>query len=470
MNAINRKRLYLAIAGVSALGIGGGAQAVEVSGTGLAQVLVFSYYTVKGTPSAPFNTLLSIVNTTGSTKAVKVRFREGKASKEVLDFNVFLSPYDVWVADVEPSITGGAIIDTPDTTCTKGKVKGGVEFRNDLYISDKVADKTLARLREGYIEVFEMATYEAGSQVAIGAKHVQPAGIPFNCSLITDDTDGATPGTAVSEAKPASGGITGTVSLVQPGAGINVGTDPLPLVNFKTNTAFYASTGSEDPSFDNAQLFSTTATDQGNARVSQWTNGADAVSAAIMRAAVINEFVLDNNTGSTTNWVVTFPSKHHYVTGTGSSAPFTGGALSPTGSCDDFAIADFNVWNREERKFDFGGGDQFSPPRANDLPTLCWEANVILWNSQNIFNSTNTLSVPPTFENGWAKLFFHPLPGLATTTSQLVQISGPVPSLGAVTSFTFAGLPAIGFAVQTFPVTLTTGYAGTFPHRWNMPY
>jgi hypothetical protein len=45
-----------------------------------------------------FNTLMSVVNTTASTKAIKVRFREGRNSLEVLDFNVFLSPFDVWTA------------------------------------------------------------------------------------------------------------------------------------------------------------------------------------------------------------------------------------------------------------------------------------------------------------------------------------------------------------------------------------
>src|SRR5512137_2954866 len=131
MKTISKKKLFLAIAGVTAIGTAGVASAVEQSQTGLGQVLVFPMYTVK-TPASggAFNTYLSIVNSTGSTKAVKVRFREGKASKEVLDFNVFLSPYDVWVAGVSPTPSGGAIIGTPDHTCTKGTLFGNPqEFR-----------------------------------------------------------------------------------------------------------------------------------------------------------------------------------------------------------------------------------------------------------------------------------------------------------------------------------------------------
>ena len=118
MNTFSKKSLHVALAGLSTLGLAGAAEAVMVNPNGLGQVLIYPYYTVRngynvaGVSAAPFNTLLSIVNTTTSTKAVKVRFREGKASKEVLDFNVFLSPYDMWTAAVEPRtvITGGTAV------------------------------------------------------------------------------------------------------------------------------------------------------------------------------------------------------------------------------------------------------------------------------------------------------------------------------------------------------------------------
>ena len=143
MNTFSKKSLHVALAGLSTLGLAGAADAVMINPNGLGQVLVYPYYTVRngynvgGVSAAPFNTLLSIVNTTNSTKAVKVRFREGKASVEVLDFNVFLSPYDMWTAAVEPGVgvTGtdidGAMIETNDNTCTiPNFIKGvGVPFR-----------------------------------------------------------------------------------------------------------------------------------------------------------------------------------------------------------------------------------------------------------------------------------------------------------------------------------------------------
>ena len=77
------------IAGVA--GFAGLANAVDLNPDGLGQVLIYPYYTVnKGQ-----DTLFTVVNTTAIGKAVKVRFLEGYNSREVLDFNLFLSPHDL---------------------------------------------------------------------------------------------------------------------------------------------------------------------------------------------------------------------------------------------------------------------------------------------------------------------------------------------------------------------------------------
>ena len=95
---MNRKNLTAAVlAGLAgAAGIAGTAQAVNLNPDGLGQLLIYPYYTVKDNN----NTLLSVVNTTDSAKAVKVRFKEGYNSREVLDFNLYMSPFDVWTAAV----------------------------------------------------------------------------------------------------------------------------------------------------------------------------------------------------------------------------------------------------------------------------------------------------------------------------------------------------------------------------------
>ena len=106
MDTFNKKSLCVALAATGVLGAAGVAQAVNVSADGLGNVLIYPYYTVnKDVNGNSFNTLMSVVNTTASTKAVKVRFREGRNSVEVLDFNVFLSPFDVWTAAITPGPT-----------------------------------------------------------------------------------------------------------------------------------------------------------------------------------------------------------------------------------------------------------------------------------------------------------------------------------------------------------------------------
>ena len=81
MNTFNKKSLCVALAATGMLGAAGVAQAVNVSENGLGNVLIYPYYTVKKDINGnSYNTLMSVVNTTASTKAVKVRFREGKNS------------------------------------------------------------------------------------------------------------------------------------------------------------------------------------------------------------------------------------------------------------------------------------------------------------------------------------------------------------------------------------------------------
>lgn len=154
MNTFKQKALFSALAGAGALAMAGAANAVYINGDGMGQALIYPYYTVR----AGTNTLLSVVDATDKARAVKVRFLEGKNSQEVLDFNLFLSPKDVWTAavvNVEPETVGtdytvmpAVALVTSDPDCSNAKV---------LAIAAAPATK-LDRIREGYVELIEMAT------------------------------------------------------------------------------------------------------------------------------------------------------------------------------------------------------------------------------------------------------------------------------------------------------------------------
>ena len=101
MNTFKRKALFTAV--VAGLGVAGTAEAVYMSPNRTGQVLVYPYYTVQSAGGDNWNTYISVVNTTSVAKAVKVRILEGKTSAEVLDFNLFLSPNDVWTAAIIPN-------------------------------------------------------------------------------------------------------------------------------------------------------------------------------------------------------------------------------------------------------------------------------------------------------------------------------------------------------------------------------
>ncbi len=102
MNTFKRKSLYAALAGVGALGVTGAAQAVNVNPDGLGQVLIYPYYTTQGDERR--RTTRCCRSSTRRIPARSSRSVSWKArtAKEVLDFNLFLSPHDVWTAAIIP--------------------------------------------------------------------------------------------------------------------------------------------------------------------------------------------------------------------------------------------------------------------------------------------------------------------------------------------------------------------------------
>src|SRR4051812_25392357 len=119
MMTYETRPLHAAILAATALAAAG-VDAVQVSSDGRGQVLLYPYYTTRSDSFGnAYATLLSVVNTTLSAKAVRVRFLEGKNSRPVLDFNLFLLPFDAWTAAVLPDPdTGGARLGTYDVACT----------------------------------------------------------------------------------------------------------------------------------------------------------------------------------------------------------------------------------------------------------------------------------------------------------------------------------------------------------------
>ncbi len=165
---MRRHSLSAAVAAgfVVAAGLSERATAVELSPEGTGQVLIYPYYTVNRNQQ----TVISVVNAANVAKAVRVRFLEGYNAREVLDFNLFLSEFDVWTASVfaltDAGLSGdGAAILTADRSCTapgKDQWTGSLgtgrpyqEFANSAFTDahEDSGPTDVTRTREGHIEL-----------------------------------------------------------------------------------------------------------------------------------------------------------------------------------------------------------------------------------------------------------------------------------------------------------------------------
>lgn len=494
------KYKLLTAAVASTIGFVGTAGAVNLSETGTGQVLIYPYYTVQDGNA----TLMSVQNTTNRAKAVKVRFRESLNSREVLDFNLYLSPQDIWTGAITSDVGGGAMLSTTDTSCTVPAIPAaGVPFRSLGYagggtLPADTGSSSIARTREGYFEVIEMgdvasvdidptaATVNFVTAVTHTGSGATRA--PANCAAVVNawasvvadgsdssfivNNDGVT--LPIELAVP-TGGIAGTASIINVNAGTDYSYDPVVLDNWADATAIgdalHQYPGNEAPTVGNALPVSNVLTNGNTVLTNAWLTGRDAVSSVLMRDRVMNEFTVEAALAAGTDFIVTFPTKNLYVpVGTPNNgidnvtAPFQADReFNATGACQTVGL---RPYDREElTPGGATGGVDFSP-RPIGTPTensLCWEVNVMTFNNTNVMSSANALNVPVTYENGWLDMTF-------TASRLLTSAASSTNGVADVAGDSFAGLPVVGFAVQEYVNGNVGGvlsnYGGTFSHKY----
>lgn len=151
-----------------------------------AQVLIFPYYNVNNN----FQTSFHIRNSKNEYKAVKLRFRESKYSNDILDYGIYMSPYDEYTLSVVKDGQGKARVISTDNTCSHPAIpKEGVELRGSFY-----SHSNDATAFEGYLEVFEMGVVEDGTPIGAnntmynGLKHIAGNNntyFPKDCSVVS---------------------------------------------------------------------------------------------------------------------------------------------------------------------------------------------------------------------------------------------------------------------------------------------
>ena len=129
------------------------ATALNPTVTGVGHILTVPYFTTQGTNT----TLLNLINTdTVNGKAVKLRFRGAANSDDVFDITIFLSPGDMWTANV--SAKGDlSSLTTNDTSCTLPSI-ADIKAQDGLFKTGRVnPTNSNAETREGYVEILNTA-------------------------------------------------------------------------------------------------------------------------------------------------------------------------------------------------------------------------------------------------------------------------------------------------------------------------
>lgn len=136
-------------------GVAGAAAALatvlEVNSNNVGHMLVVPYYTAQ-------NGNMSVIHLSNTDrangKAVKIRFRGAANSDDVKDFQLFLSPGDVWTGAVLQGADGAAVLYSADKSCTVPAIPAtGTAFATARLNSVANVNGT----REGYVEIFNMA-------------------------------------------------------------------------------------------------------------------------------------------------------------------------------------------------------------------------------------------------------------------------------------------------------------------------
>jgi len=494
MNSFKRKALTCAVlAGLGAVATT--AEAVYLNPDGTGQVLIYPYYTVNSSGGNAFNTYISVTNTTSQAKVAKVRFREGRTSAEVLDFNLYLSPNDVWVGALGPDTSdpssAARLFGNFETSCTYPAIPaGGQPFTNIAYTppsQDALPGTGLDRTREGYVEIFDMATLTGALATAI--THTVIGGPPPNCALVRADLTG-NPALA-----PPTGGLYGEATIINVTNGAAVGYKADALAAYRS-TQYYADVAQSFPLLGASAAPVSLVLANNRATSDSWAVGRNAVAAVFMHTSIMNDYVLDVGTRSNTDWVVTFPGKNEFYPSPTPVAPFTG-VLTSNGACEP---ATFTFFDRDE----FSANPPttgFSPQQPGALPntgSLCWESTVVSVRNSSAFTSASDISstnprsgvlgsrnvlavsqTNPSFNAGWINLVFtgtNATLGILSATgghflavdnnANAVTTGGGAAGLAVISTHTFFGLPVTGFMVDSranaaISCTLASGSAGS---------
>jgi hypothetical protein len=460
------------------------ASAVSLSDNGLGQVAIVPFYTTRGN-----DTYISIVNTDPvNVIYVKLRFREADNSRDARDFNIALSPNDVWTGAVTQNADGIPLVQTSDTSCTgpqlldgvgtyagaKGVLFTDVDYNGGTVLGrDAAADADVGidRTEDGHFEVIMMGVSEPVMGAATPAADRNVAGYAthdsgyFNCAVVAAAMDPANRPVAdmatswADQTLPPLDVMKVAANFIDVDAGVAAMIPTYTLQAF-SDVANPQSPASQSPNLNDATPAETTQIINGQVVQDEFPFGSDAVSSLIMATAVLNEYAVGGAGAALNDWVVTFPTKNFYVDASlmatvgipvdpaAARPPFSeyfqtvtpAGEIEPGNglSCE---LVTFGYYDREEGfPTDPSSPPEFSPlpDRQPDRDSLCFEVQTLSFGETSALNGRNNYGVQleDGFTSGWMRLSF---------------LGGPTENPGlAGDTATFFGLPVLSFGLKTY--------------------
>lgn len=459
-----------------------GALAAE---TKLGDLAIVPYYTVQ----EGYATGVNVINSSDRTQALKIRFRRAADSMDALDFNVVLSPNDMYTGFIQASGDDIKFISN-DNSCTAPAYPAGGFVMPDIYREGA---------ETGYIEILSMGspTTET-SAVALAAKH-DATGVPADCAGVRDNFFRNRD--ALGNANLATRGVISSGVTHQFVRAVSA-TTPVPntweeAVNSLKVSYFIKSdeTGVEfgdnavhvenyfdGPAMTNQQLgvfdgdlcgFDHPDLNGGAPEPACAADGAtiglyDSLRTVLGAETLINDWSA-NSAGDfsvDTDWVVTIPGQYLMVdlpffqvgldTGldicTRTGTIIDGNAVPACDFRDIPMTAQFTVYDREEQGIVVEEGDLVvSPQPPTDIPTdvLDKEVNVIQWGSAPVLNAPEFIEVPKPdgARFGWTSLAATSSPD----TRVCSYIPGTVNPVGQVLGY---DIPAMACASVTTPAPM----------------
>lgn len=400
--------------------------AIFVNPGGLGDALIYGYYNARGSLN-----FIRVVNTATQTGVgVKVRFREGEDSIEVLDFYICLSSGDqwtAWVTDLVGTAAVGNIVWYDNDTPTFPDPQGDNDVTNNLLASVPFSTAggtavTPDDTKEGY---FEMIGVSAWADPLPGVNKVvktpQACGEQLGLPNANDTT--FTPVARIDVPNVLAG--TSTIFNLNDDAFGAYAYNATALANFRNTIVVNPGLATDDPP-----------------RLSDATEGLVAVNFVLTKSLEFALYDLENILDGETIIINTFPTKRLSIELDplpNANGPFNDAAVidATTGAIGNAAArcetVGVRIWDDAENTP--GATVGFSPGQQQQVQK-CDEVSLFILGTSGapLMNTTldqaNTPVVPAAFELGRIDIDFTTVLGRTTTIGSVGTTGLPVISYG----------------------------------------